>query len=75
MAKELTAKKKQELASDLFNKMDSEGVYYYFCSYGPDYGDLKKLGFDVDKIKEAVKHAMYLDSVYSELEEMGFDEE
>jgi len=75
MSKELTAKEKQELANDLFNKMDMEGVYYYFCSYGPDYEDLKKLGFDVTKIKEAVKHAMYLDGVYSELEDMGFDED
>ncbi len=62
---------KQEIASDLFYKMDSEGVSYYFTSYGPDYDALKKLGFDVDKIKKAVESANYLDTVFSEIEEMA----
>jgi len=75
VSKELTDKEKQVLASDIFYKMDSEGPSYYFTSYGPDYEALEKLGFNIDKIKEAVKGAMYLDGVYSELEEMGFDED
>jgi len=70
MAKELTSAEKQELASDLFYKMDSEGVSYYFTSYGPDYKSLEKLGFDIAKIKEAVKGANYLDTVHSKLEDM-----
>lgn len=75
MANALTDKEKQELASDIFYKMESEGPSYYFTSYGPDYATLEKLGFDIDKIKEAVKGANYLDGIYSELEEMGFDED
>jgi len=74
MAKKLTELEKQATAEDLYHKMDSEGVHYYFTSYGPDYKNLKKLGFDVDKIKEAVKGANYLDSIFGELEEMGYSE-
>lgn len=62
----------KKIASDLFFKMASEGVSYYFTSYGPDYEALSKLGFDVEKIKEAIKGAQYLEDVHAKLEEMSF---
>lgn len=65
---------KKEIAERLHYKMSSEGLGYYFLSYGPDYDSFKKLGFDVDKIKEAVKSLEYLESIQNKLEEMSEEE-
>lgn len=61
---------KAELASKVHQAMESEGVYEYFCSHGPEFEDLVKLGFDLEKIQAGVKAAMYLDCIFGEVEEM-----
>ena len=66
---------KQKLAEEIYFKIDNEGLCYYFLGYGADYDALKKLGFDIEKIKKAVEGLRYLDSIYGELEEMSLDED
>lgn len=59
-----------QLAAKVHQDMESEGLYEYFCFHGPGFEDLVKLGFDLEKIQSALKASMYLDSVFSEVEEM-----
>jgi len=69
----LTEKEKCALAKRIFDTMESDGVNYYFTLGNPDYASLEALGFNVDKIKNAVKGATFLESIFGELEDMSFD--
>ena len=66
----MTKKEKRKLAEQIFNNMDSDGPFYYMMNYD-SVEDLKKLGFDADKIEEAKKSLMYIDCMFNELEEMA----
>ena len=67
-------KELEELAAELFHSMDNEGISYYFTQYGYDEKDFEKLGFDTKEISKAVEGINYLNSIYSDLEEMMGDE-
>ena len=64
----------RKLAQDLLDKMDSEGLHYYFFEYGADIKALEKLGFDRKKIEGAIKAAEYLSEVFDSLQDMVEEE-
>lgn len=75
MGKQLSKKQRRQLAENLFSKIDSEGILYYFTSYGPDLKSFDLLGFDTDAIKKAIKGAEYLEALFNELEDIALNED
>lgn len=51
---------------EIAQKVDNEGFFYYMAYYGPDYNAIKKLGFDVKSVEEAVKLLVKLDAKFTE---------
>lgn len=63
---------KKECAA-LYYKVESEGFGYYLFDYGPDIEVISKLGFDKEKVIEAIKLLRQVQEKIYEAEEYAED--
>jgi len=60
---------------DIWYRVESEGFGYYMMYYGPDLELLERMGFDKQKIKEAIKLFAEIKEKISEGEKLAEEDD